>query len=802
MMSDKPSYYEDNFASRFLKGMTVFQDDQRIFHRPGYTYDHAVVVTEAAMEGRRLRLSIDLESGQAFVLTLQAVGQGILRLQMGKPGTQYEDSSPMLAADLSVPIPLQYIQNDVQVECQLDGFRLVFQKRPFCIQVYSVHGELIFESEMEKIVDMYTAPPLGLRRKDGQSWAFLSWRSRNQDRYFGLGEKFTRFEKTSSRATIWTADTCGSNTCDMSYKSVPVIFSTAGWAMMLHSSFRSCWEVGSFSYASASCMVEEPKLDLFLILAPSLREQVQAYTWLTGRPSMPPKWAFGLWMSRAAYRSRDQMLEVAERLRHESISCDVFNVDPTWMNKNYYNEIGVEVCHFDWNEKDWGSAKELFRDFADNGFGICLWINPYLAEGSQPYQEALEKGFLVRTPSGEPARLEFNLAAGIVDFTNPQAKYWWQIKLMHLLRQGAATFKVDFGDRVPENAIFNNGKSGLEMHNLFVHLYAEAVYESVASVKGNGIIWRRPGYIGTQRFPGSWAGDTQVTWEGMKGALRGGLSAAFTGESFWSHDIGGFVGPKPGAELYIRWVQFGLLTPFARFHGTTPREPWHYPDPAVDVTRYYANLRYQLIPYLLAYGLESTRSGLPLLRPMVLDFESEPNIDQVDDQYMLGDSLLVAPVLVEGHRHRVIYFPAGSWWSLLSPEETVTGPGFIEVSAPLERMPVYVRQGSLIPRYQQAPQHLKGPVPRVWFLDIYPGDSDLELSIPEEGFNFTITYHNEAGLGKVSGTSAPISLVIRLLGREPEQVQRDNPDLAFSVEDGTACWVVEAKEGFEFSFKA
>lgn len=799
-MSEKPDYDEDNYARRFLSGYSVFPEDQRIFHRVDYAYDPAAAVTRVDLTSRRLGLSIDLASGKPTMLAIQVVGPGIFRLQFGGPEEQFLGSSPMIAADLSIPLPLPCIQNETQVECQSNGYRLVIQKKPFCIQIYAPTGELIFETETEKIVDMFTAPPLGLRCNGDQAWAFLSWRNRNQDRYFGLGEKFTRFEKTSSRATIWTADTCGSTTSDMSYKSVPVVFSTAGWALMLHSSYRSYWEIGSFSYSTSSCLVEEPKLDLFLILAASLKEQVQAYTWLTGKPSMPPKWAFGLWMSRAAYTSRDQMMEVADRLRSEAIPCDVFNIDPTWMNKGYYNQIGVEVCHFDWNETDWGAPEQLFQDFSAKGFAVCLWINPYLAEGSPPYLEALKHGYLVKTLDGGTARLEFNLAAGIVDFTNPQAKYWWQIKLMKLLRQGAAVFKVDFGDRVPENALFHNSKTGLEMHNLYVHLYAEAVYEAVVAVKGCGLVWRRPGYIGTHRFPGCWAGDTQATWEGMKGALRGGLSAAFCGESFWSHDMGGFVGPKPGDELYIRWVQFGLLSPFARFHGTTPREPWYYADPATDVVRYYSNLRYRLVPYLLALGHESTQTGLPVMRPMVLEFENEPYIDQVDDQYMLGENLLIAPVWAEGVRQRAVYFPPGRWWSLYDPQEAVDGPGFRVVAAPLERIPVYVRGGSLIPTYMNAPQHLNGAPPREWLIDIYPGDANLAMTIPEDGFSLQVRYRKDSNQGQLQLTSAPITVKLRLVGWLPEQVREANPGLSFSIEHGIACWTADADHGFELTF--
>ena len=392
-----------------------------------------------------------------------------------------------------------------------------------------------------------------------------------------------------------------------------------------------------------------------------------AYTALTGRPPVPPRWAFGMWMSRAAYPNRAEMLEVANRLRAEEIPCDVFHIDPSWMERGYYNEIGVEVCNFNWNTKDWGTPQALFQEFAEKGFGICLWINPYFSPDSPAYAEAKASGYLVKTPAGEVSDLEFNLHAGIIDLTNPAAKTWWQARLIDLLQKRATVFKVDFGDRVPENALFFNGKSGREMHNLFVHLYAQAVFEAVEQVRGTGFIWRRPGYIGSQRYPGSWAGDTQVSWEGMAGALRGGLSAAFTGEAFWSHDIGGFVGQKPSEELYIRWAQFGLLSPLARFHGTTPREPWHYGERALEVTRAYTRLRYSLIPYLLACAHESAASGLPLLRPMVLEFPAEPRIDAIDDQYMLGPELLVAPVFQPGARARMVYFPTGSWWPLDRP---------------------------------------------------------------------------------------------------------------------------------------
>ena len=352
---------------------------------------------------------------------------------------------------------------------------------------------------------------------------------------------------------------------------------------------------------------------------------------------------------------------------------------------------------------------------------------------------------------------------------------------------------------MPEDAQFVDGRSGREMHNLFVHLYSQAVYEAVEQVHGQGVVWRRPGYIGSQRYPGSWAGDTQTTWEGMAGALRGGLSAAFTGKSFWSHDIGGFVGQKPSEELYIRWMQFGLLSPFSRFHGTTPREPWHFGERALEATRAYAQFRYSLLPYLLAHGQESVETGLPLMRPMVMEFPDEPRIDSIDDQYMLGPDLLIAPVFQPGASRRTLYLPKGSWWNLDRPGSAVSGPGFREVDAPLERLPLLVRAGALVPRYIHPPQHLKGPTPAQWQLEIYPGDSRRRLVIPENGFTLTLDYHSEGSAGHLVVSPAPVTLAVRLIDRTTTFLRASGAPLRPGL--GKANFTIDASQGVSVEFR-
>lgn len=289
----------------------------------------------------------------------------------------------------------------------------------------------------------------------------------------------------------------------------------------------------------------------------------------------------------------------------------------------------------------------------------------------------------------------------------------------------------------------------------------------------------------------------------MAGALRGGLSAAFTGDSFWSHDIAGFVGATPDEELYIRWAQFGLLSPFARFHGTTPREPWYYGTRALSVVREYTHLRYSLVPYLLAGGRESCDTGLPLLRPMVLEFPTEPRIDGIDDQYMLGPDLLVAPIFQPGVKSRSVYLPKGQWWSFDRPGAPILGPGYHEIDAPLERIPVLVRSGAIIPRYLQPPFHLKGATPRDWLLDIYPSEgraaSRRTLVIPEPGFTLTLAYTCENGSSRLEISPAPVTISVLLIDRRPVFLRAEGAALQPGA--GGVTFVVDAGHGARVEFK-
>lgn len=688
----------------------LLTDDGRIFDRPEYSYDWVTKVVSGTIDNSTATFEVELRSGDRANLRLIAAAPGVVRMQFWKGAPHFHETSPML-----LPASVQYAAHltETPEAFHFSSFgaqvSVTVTKFPFAISLQDQTGRTTFESDTDNSVgDTPITPSLGFRRSGSEEGTFLSFHLRNQEHTFGLSEKFDKVEKTGTRATIWGADTLGTNTLDLAYKAIPLLFSDRGWGLMLHSSAKNYWEVGSFSTISGSTLTLEPQLDAFLFTGHDLKDLLFHYTGLTGRPSMPPAWAMGIWMSRASYRSRAQLEDVVAQARARRFPLDVIHIDG-WLTNAYYQRLGVDACDFVWNDQQFPEREKMFRELANQGISVSLWTNPYLPEGSPVYAEAAEKGYLVHDPQGGVSRLEFGEHAGMIDFTNPDATEWWKEHLRVLLRAGASVIKADYGDRVPGSAVFFNGQTGATMHNLYTMLYTKAVFEAVREVHGTGMVWRRAGYIGSQRYPGTWAGDTQPTWEGLKSALRGGLSAGLSGEAFWSNDIGGFNGPQPESELYVRWAEFGLFAPLSRFHGTTPREPWAYDAQTEQIVTRYARLRYRLMPYLLRAAKESTETGAPIMRHMALQFPDEPNVQTLDDQYAFGDDLLVAPVLVPGARSRQVYFPRGKWRAFESPDRTYTGPGFSEVPAPLGILPVFVRQGAHVPMLARDVQSLKDP---------------------------------------------------------------------------------------------
>jgi alpha-D-xyloside xylohydrolase len=373
-------------------------------------------------------------------------------------------------------------------------------------------------------------------------------------------------------------------------------------------------------------------------------------------------------------------------------------------------------CTYEWDTSAFPQPKEMIGNLREQGVRTCLWITPYVAAGSKAHDEGLDGGYFLRRADGSlsPVIETFSgqgLAA--IDFTNPKAVAWFQSKLEALLDMGVAVFKSDFGEQAPLDAVYHDGRTGLEMHNLYPLLYNRAVFELTERHSGRGLTWGRSGYAGSQRYPVQWGGDSYSSLDQMACQLRGLLSYGMSGVPFCSHDIGGFDYPPANFDqcersgpwflrdnardpiVYARWLQFGVFSSHVRAHGKQPREPWEYGPEVEAIARRYLKLRYRLLPYTYSQAVKSSQTGLPMVRPMVLDFQDDPATCHLDLQYMFGDSFLVAPVVRRDNRCRV-YLPAGEWLDYWT-KEVVSGPRWLEVETPLDTLPLWVRAGAIIP---------------------------------------------------------------------------------------------------------
>ena len=539
--------------------------------------------------------------------------------------------------------------------------------------------------------DRLVALPLGFTRLASGALAYHdSFVAEPDEHFWGLGERFTSFDKRGQIVSCWNHDALGAQSAQ-SYKNVPFMLSSRGYGCFVDTTTNVHFDCCCSSQAFWSVIVPDEELDYYLVFGPPRACLVQ-YQELVGGPSLPPAWALGAWMSTGCLpASEDDVRALADRLDAEDMPCDVLHLDAYWQTFGCWSDLR-------WDPERYPGPARLLSEITRAGMRSCLWINPYIGPGSPVFAAADKAGYFLKRPDGLSYVGDlwggYHPAVAVIDITNPEARAWWGSQLAELIREGAAVFKTDFGEEIPVEIVAHNGLSGQRLHNAYCLLYNDFV-TSVMRDAGieHPVVWARSTWAGGQRHVGQWAGDPNSTWQDLASTLRAGLSIALSGHAFWSHDIGGFHG-QPEVELYVRWAQFGMLSPLSRFHGTTTRAPWDYGPEALAAVRAVTKLRYALHPYLYAAAAASVRDAVPIMRPMVFDFPERPEAQAADLQYLLGDDLLVAPLFRPGG-HRLVWFPPGEWLHYLDGS-TVPGPGFREISLPLEDAPLWVRAGSTV----------------------------------------------------------------------------------------------------------
>ncbi|GGA26094.1 alpha-xylosidase [Paenibacillus physcomitrellae] len=507
---------------------------------------------------------------------------------------------------------------------------------------------------------------------------------------YGLGERFTPYLKNGQTVDMWNED--GGTSSEQAYKNIPFYLSNYGYGIFVDHPERVSYEVGSEIVSKVQFSVPGERLRYYIVGGDTLKDVLGNYTALTGKPALPPAWSFGLWLTTSFTTNYDEATvnSFVDGMLERDIPLHVFHFDCFWMKE-------FQWCDFKWDEDVFPDPQGMLERLKSKGLSICVWINPYIAQKSDLFQEGKQNGYLVKNPDGTVWQWDrWQSGMGLVDFTNPAAVRWYKDKLIELLRMGVDCFKTDFGERIPTDVVYHDGSDPVKMHNYYTFLYNKAVFEALEEVRGKNeaMVFARSSTAGGQQFPVHWGGDCSASYASMAETLRGGLSLGMSGFGFWSHDISGFERTAT-PDLYKRWSAFGLLSSHSRLHGNESyRVPWLFDEEAVDVLRYFTKLKCTLMPYLYGKAVEAVEAGLPVMRSMVLEFADDPNCAPLDLQYMLGDKLLVAPIF-NNRGEGSYYLPRGHWTHLLTGEQREGGQWYAE-NYDYFSLPLFVRENTLL----------------------------------------------------------------------------------------------------------
>jgi alpha-D-xyloside xylohydrolase len=537
------------------------------------------------------------------------------------------------------------------------------------------------------------------------------------EHFYGFGEKFGPLDKLGQEVLLWHTDALSVSSA-RSYKNVPFFISSAGYGVYLNTSAKCRFLMGSYHYKAYQMICHEAEADIFFIYGPTIKEVLPRYTDITGKSPMLPEWSFGTWISKNTYRTQEELLSVARTVREKRIPCDVVHLDVGWFEREW-------MCDYEFSRERFPDPKGMTDELHRLGFRLSLWQLPYFKQENKLYPELKEKGYLARRPDGRVSSPE---ADGVLDFSNPDAVQWYKGKLKQLLDHGVSVIKTDFGESTEEEAVYHR-YTGDEMHNLYPLLYNRVAFELTEEENGEGIVWARSAWAGSQRYPLHWGGDSASDFHGMYHSLRGGLSFGLSGFTFWSHDVGGYYGDTE-PDVYVRWAQMGMFSSHMRMHGTSSREPWRFGEEAERIFLYYARLRYRLLPYIWGQARLCAEHSLPMLRALVIDFQDDPNTWNVDDQYLFGDSILVAPVFSRRPVRRV-YLPAGELWYDVWTDERFDGGQWVEKDVPLDTLPLFVRGGSIVETGPVMHHTGERPLERT-DLHYYPGAGSASAAVPTE----------------------------------------------------------------------
>ena len=603
-----------------------------------------------------------------------------------------QKKGPDFELNIEENMDLNVTEDEEKIRIESGSLALIITKE-YWSMTYERNGEVITKSSGRDLAFMKT------------DWNGFAYDKGGADAYmrqelglsvgelvYGMGERFTAFTKNGQSVDIWNED--GGTSTYQSYKNIPFYLTNRGYGVFVNHPEKVSFEVGTEQVSKVEFSVPGESMEYFLINGPTMKEVLERYTSLTGKPSLPPQWTFGLWLSTSFTTNYDEktVMSFIDGMEERGIPLQVFHFDCFWMKDFHWSD-------FVWDSRVFPDPKGMLSRIREKGLKVCVWINSYIAQESCLFAEGMEKGYFVKRKNGDVWQWDmWQPGMALVDFTNPAACKWFHDKLEVLLDMGVDCFKTDFGERIPtEDVVYYDGSDPVKMHNYYTYLYNKTVYELLQRKRGkdDAVLFARSATAGGQKFPVHWGGDCWSNYEAMAESMRGGLSLTMSGFGYWSHDIGGFEDTST-PDVYKRWAAFGLLSTHSRFHGSTSyRVPWAYDDEAVDVVRFFTKLKLSLTPYLYSSAVRTSRTGVPMMRSMVLEFENDPVCQYLDRQYMLGDSLLVAPIFND-RGEAYYYLPEGTWTNYLTGE-TVEGGVWRKEHHDYMSIPLWARENTILP---------------------------------------------------------------------------------------------------------
>ena len=704
MLNEAETQYNPQYGIR----RTIFSDE----------YDFLTVIESASVDEKGIRFLVRTWKDRTAAVCVTFLTPSVFRFVMVPELTADSHRQPVIEPASQEGFEAgnaRFTEDEDKFIYATERLSLHFSKKYWEMSIYQNGKLLTKEQAFDTNVDnRWKQLPTGFKvNTRGESIStFEQFVLFSDEMFWGFGEKFTHFNKRGQRIKCWQKDALSTNTED-SYKSHPYFTSSRGYSILLNTFTRSSFDMGASSWISYQIGSDDPVLD-YIFLAEESRDYkrlLQQYLQITGQIPMIPQWAFGFWMSKCSYRSRKEIEDVIDEADRLGIGIDVIHID-NWQKPDM---TGV----WEWDTERFPDPEGMIRELKEKKIHLSLWNYPYLKEDSPAFQSLAERGFFVKDKEGQPAMFKSTADSVVLcacfDFTNPEFLEWYKERVKKIVRMGVSVIKTDFSEAVPEEVVFHNGMSGCEGHNLLTYLYAKNIYtwmNEICEKRGElPLLWGRSGYVGSHTIPAAWAGDSSSDKANHSAILQAGLGMAMSGVSFWGYDLGGFYNTgytgnekRPDVEDYLSSVQMGLWMPLSRAHGKTPREPWQYGDLALEKVKEWINFRHRLTPYLYHTACQSHLFGIPMLRPLVMEYPDDPVAKIQNLSYMLGDSLLIAPGFDRDEYD--LYLPEGQWRNMES-KEVYEGRSFVPVENKSfadggTSLLVFQKEGTSIPLFAQS----------------------------------------------------------------------------------------------------